>query len=303
MRNYPHIATTIAAVCGLCCVAAGRDAGAQALTVTSPDGKLTLSFGLKSLPAPYAPSERPYYRVSFEGRDVLTDSPLGLMFDSAPALDHDLTVKSSSTDSHDSSWEDPINDNRTVRDHYNELTVHLQEAAQGTSAGRHLDVVFRAYNEGIAFRYVLPQQPALQKFVLSNEYTGFYFARPAATFALKLDSFTTPYEDEFRKMALGEISTSSLVGLPLLVHLHDGSWVAITEAGLEDYAGMYISGAYHIPNGLAARLSPLPNPSPAGGGSLNAHGIALARADGERAAGWPHRKSRPRPQPQSAVRA
>jgi len=190
--RYHHFIFTMAAVYVLCCGVGASDSVAQVLTVKSPDGKLDMSFGMKSLPAPYALGERPYYRVSFEGRDVLTDSPLGLVFDGAPALDHDLTLKSSSTDSHDSSWEDRINDNHTVRDHYNELTVHLEEAAQGASA-RRLDIVFRAYNEGIAFRYLLPQQPALQHFVLSNEDTGFYFARPAAAFALKLDSFTTAY--------------------------------------------------------------------------------------------------------------
>jgi alpha-glucosidase len=258
MRSLHHIIVTLTTAYALCYVAGARDAFAQALTVKSPDGKLVVSFSMKRLPAPYAPGERPYYRVSFEGREMLTDSPLGLMFDGAPALDHDLTVKSSSTDSHDSSWQNTVNDNRTVRDHYNELTVHLEEAAQGMSAGRRFDIVFRAYNEGIAFRYVLPQQPALQHFVLSNEDTGFYFARPAAAFALKLDSFTTAYEDEFQKMALGEINPSALIGMPLLAEVQHGPWVAITEADLEDYAGTYISGTPRVPNGLATRLSPLP---------------------------------------------
>jgi len=258
MRSHLPIITIVAA--GAFCNAIGTlSAGAQALTVKSPDGKLALTFSVKTLQPPYASGERPYYRVSFEGRDLLVDSPLGLEFDGAAALNRGLNLVSSATVSHDSSWENPINDNRTVRDHYNELTVHLQEPAQNTSAGRLLDIVFRAYNEGLAFRYVLPQQPALQKFVLSSEDTGFYFARPAAAFALKLDSFTTPYEDEFRKMALGEINPSSLIGLPLLVKVHDGPWAAITEADLEDYAGTYITGAAHIPNGVATRLSPLPN--------------------------------------------
>ena len=258
MRSYHCIIIAVTTVYALCCAVGARDARTQALTVKSPDGKLVLTFSLKSLSAPYAPGERPYYRVSFDGLDMLTDSPLGLMFDGAPALDHDLVVKSSSTDSHDSSWENTINDNRTVRDHYNELTVHLEEVPPGSSAGRHLDIVFRADNEGIAFRYVLPQQPAMQKFVISNEDTSFYFARPAAAFALKLDSFTTAYEDEFQKMALGEINPSSLVGMPLLAQVQGGPWVAITEADLEDYAGTYLTGARHIPNGLATRLSPLP---------------------------------------------
>ena len=247
-----HLQIGVLAAAAVCWTAGATRLGAQDLTVKSPDGRLAVTFGLKSLAAPYQPGSRPYYRVSFEGRDLLADSPLGLQFDGMPPIDHNLRATGSSTDSHDSTWEDPINDNRTVRDHYNELTVHLQETG---GAERRLDVVFRAYDGGVAFRYLAP----LQHFVLSNEDTGFYFARAASAFALRLDSFTTAYEDEFRQVALDEIEPSWLVGLPLLVHLHDGPWAAITEADLEDYAGMYITRAANVSNGLAVRLSPLPD--------------------------------------------
>ena len=231
---------------------------AQPLAVTSPDGNLAVSFVLKSLPPPYTAGVRPYYKVTSDNRDVLVDSPLGLQFDGAPALDRDLTITGSSTRSEDSSWEDAINDNRTVRDHYNELTVHLKEGPETESTGRRLDIIFRAYDSGIAFRYVLPRQPAAQHFVLSREDTGFYFAHKSSAFALYLKSFTTPYEDEFRKIDLGEADPQALIGMPLLVHVRAGPWVAITEADLEDYAGTYITGAKNIPTGLATRLSPLP---------------------------------------------
>jgi alpha-glucosidase len=233
-------------------------ASAQPLAVTSPAGNLAVSFSLKSLPPPYAAGLRPYYKVTFDNRDVFVDSPLGLQFDGTPALDRNLTVTASSTRSEDSSWEDAINDNRTVRDRYNELTVHLKEGPGTETAGRQLDIIFRAYDSGIAFRYVLPRQPGIQRFVLSDEDTGFYFARKSAAFALYLEGFTTPYEDEFRKIDLGEVDPGTIIGMPLLVHMEAGPWVAITEADLEDYAGMYITRAAKVPNGLATKLSPLP---------------------------------------------
>lgn len=226
--------------------------------LTSPEGRLVLNFSVKSLAAPYAPGARPYYKVSFDGREVLADSPLGLQFDGMPALDRNLTVTGSSTRSEDSSWEDAINDNRTVRDNYNELTVHLKEGPKTETAGRQVDIIFRAYDSGIAFRYVLPRQSGIQHFVLSEEDTGFYFARKSAAFALYLEGFTTPYEDEFRKIDLGEVAAGAVIGMPLLVHMEAGPWVAITEADLEDYAGMYITRAAKVPNGLATKLSPLP---------------------------------------------
>ncbi len=222
-------------------------------TVTSPNGELGVTVALKSLPAPYASGSRPYYSVRFEGQPLLADSPLGLEFDGASALDHDFIVTDVTNDSHDSTWEDPINDNRTVRDHYNQLTVHLKESA---APERRLDLIFRAYDAGIAFRYALPQQSALGQFILSSEDTGFYFARRGAAYALNLGSFTTPYEDEFTKVPLTGIEPDAIVGLPLLVEVHGGPWVALTEADLEDYAGLYVAGARDVPNGLATKLAP-----------------------------------------------
>lgn len=226
---------------------------ARPLTVTSPDGKLSASFELKG--APNASGNRAYYRVDYAGRTVLVDSPLGIEFAGAPALNHNFAIVSTSMTSHDSSWRDRINTDLVVRDKYNQLTIHLRERA---APHRSLDVIFRAYDAGIAFRYFLPKQPALGHFIISEEDTGFYFSRPAPAFALDLESYTTPYEGEFNRTSIDKFKPSSIVNLPLLVHVPDGPWVALLEADLEDYAGMYVGGAAGVPNGLVSKLSPLP---------------------------------------------
>ena len=228
---------------------------AQALTVTSPNRRITVTFEVKTLPHPYKPGQRAYYRVFYNGRPVIADSPLGLKFLGAPALDHDFAILESAESSHDSSWQDRINDNRTVRDRYNQLTIRLQERS---APRRRVELVFRVYDSGIAFRYFLPRQRALGNFTLTGEDTGFYFARKASAFALNLGSFTTAYEGEFNRVSIDQIQPSSIIGLPLLVRVPDGPWVALTEADLEDDAGMYVGGAAGVPNGLASRLAPLP---------------------------------------------
>jgi alpha-glucosidase len=244
----------VIALCSLAEGAAGR-ASAQTLSVASPNHKLSVSFELKRLSKPYKSGERPYYQVSYQGRPVLADSPLGLNFAGAPPLDHDFVISANAISAHDSSWQDRINDNRTVRDHYNQLTVHLQERP---APHRRLDLVFRAYNSGVAFRYFLPRQQALQRFMLAREDTGFYFTRKVSAFALDLGSFTTAYEQEFRRVSIDDIRPSSIIGLPLLVSVPNGPWMALTEADLEDYAGMYVGGAEGVPNGLASKLATLP---------------------------------------------
>jgi alpha-glucosidase len=230
----------------------------QPLAVTSPDGKITITFELKAMPQPYLPGERAYYRVSYEGQSVLADSPLGLDFKGGRPLDQDFEIIGADRQSHDSTWENAFGTKRHVRDHFNQLTVSLRERR---APGRHLDLVFRAYDEGVAFRYSLPKQDGLEKFTLSSENTGFYFASEPTAFALNLGSFTSSYETDYSRVSLDEIKPTSLVALPLLIEMPKGPWVALLEADLTDYAGMYLGGVMGIPNALMTKLSPLPNRS------------------------------------------
>jgi alpha-glucosidase len=226
---------------------------ADALSVTSPDGNLVVSFALKSNPQPYLPGMRAYYRITYRGVAVLTDSPLGLDFDGASPLDHDFEIIDTDQHSHADAWTNPFGAQRNIPDHYNQLRVSLHEKQ---SPGRRVDLIFRAYNEGAAFRYFLPQQPGLEKFTLLAEYTGFYFAREASAFALNLGRFNTSNEGEFGPTKLNLIKPSSIINLPLLVEIPGGPWVGLLEADLTDYAGMYVGGVPGIENALVSRLSP-----------------------------------------------
>ncbi len=232
--------------------------GATPLSVTSPDGNLTVTFELKTNPQPYLPGMRAYYRVSYKGQTVLKDSPLGLDFKDQAALDHGFEIIGSQRASHDTTWTDSLGAVRSVRDHYSELTVSLRESLV---PGRRLDLIFRAYNSGIAFRYSLPRQNGLDKFTLSSEDTGFYFPGNPSAFALNLGSYNTSYEGEFQPVTLDQIKPTSIIGIPLLVHMPDGPWVAILEADLDDYAGMFLGGVRGIPGALKSKLSPLPGHS------------------------------------------
>ena len=62
-------------------------------------------------------------------------------------------------------------------------------------------------------------------------------------------------------MSLDEIKPTSLVALPLLVEIPNGPWVALLEADLTDYAGMYVGGVRGVANALMSKLSPLPERS------------------------------------------
>ncbi len=230
--------------------------GADALTVSSPDGKIVVTFELKSNPQPYLPGERAYYRVASEGKRILADSPLGLDFAGARPLDHDFEIVDMDRHVHDDLWTNPFGALRSVRDRYNQLRIALRERE---APRRRVDLIFRAYNEGAAFRYFLPEQPNLQKFTLMAENTGFYFAQAATAFALDKGNFNTENEGEYRRITLDQIKPESVVNLPLLVHTEEGPWVALLEADLTDYAGMYVGGVPGFEHALVSKLSPCPD--------------------------------------------
>lgn len=234
----------------------GRLSAAEAFSVSSPDGKLSLSFELEANPQPYLPGERAYYRLAYEGKAILAASPLGLDFLGAPALDHDFEILSTHSESHDDAWRNDFGARRNVRDHFNQLTVSLRERQ---APHRRVDVVFRAYDQGVAFRYFLPKQEGLDKFTIASENSGFALASDGFAYALDLASYTSPYEANYRRIPLQEIKSVSVVPLPLLIEMPHGLWVAILEADLLDYAGMYLGGVPGFPNALMSKLSPLPD--------------------------------------------
>lgn len=235
----------------------GTGGGAGALAVSSPDGNLTIALSLQAKPQPYAPGERAYYRVTYKGVPVLSDSPLGLDFKGAAPLDRDFEVVLTDERTHDSTWENPFGALRTVPDRYNELTVSLREKS---APKRRLDIVFRAYDEGVAFRYVLPKQEAMGDFILAAENTGFCFVGDASAYVLDMGRFNTYNEGEYRKVSLRDIKPASIVNLPLLVEIPGGGlWAALLEADLTDYPGMYVGGVADLGSALTSKLSTPPD--------------------------------------------
>jgi len=197
-------------------IAPSSSFGSEPFSVSSPDGKIKVEVVLKANPQPYLPGERAYYRVYYKGALVLKDSPLGLDFVGARPLDRDFyLLMMPNQDSHSETWENTFGAKRQVPNNYNQLMVALQERQPPK---RGFELLFRVFNEAVAFRYFLPQQPVPDKFVLAAENTGFYFAQDSSAFALNMGKFNTPNEGEYRHISLDEIKPSSIINLPLLVH-------------------------------------------------------------------------------------
>ncbi|MGJ8653781.1 MAG: glycoside hydrolase family 97 catalytic domain-containing protein [Opitutaceae bacterium] len=108
-----------------------------------------------------------FYSVDFNGKPVIAKSRLGIEL-AEGVFAGALTVTGSEKGSHDETWTPAWGQFSEYRNHYNELTLDVTEA---TGAKRRMQVILRAYNDGVAFRYVFPEQSALKNANFAKEYS------------------------------------------------------------------------------------------------------------------------------------
>lgn len=228
------------------------DSAKNSITIVSPDKQLEVVFRLMDIKGESSVAR---YNVSFQGKQLVTWSRLGLDLVPGGMLCRDLQITQVKRSARDEKY--PVFPGKTsmARDCFNEAVISLEER---TGKKRRMELIFRAYNDGIAFRYHAPSQPALADFTLAAEHSTFYIAGNPTAYTLPLPSYTTQYEFRYKTIPAENIASGPLLGLPLLLEYPDHTALAITEAELDDYAGMYLSGAPDSPGSLVSLLSPLP---------------------------------------------
>ncbi len=266
-RMTSHFAIGTIAVLGtvLIAIGPGDTAGARnevsggRASVRSPDGTIEMTIrGNGPLT----------YSVSVDGKAMLGESRLGLKFKDGVTLGANARLVKVEPSQADTTWENKLGKRRTVRDRHNELRVSLME-----QSGRPFEIVVRAFDDGIGFRYVLPIAPsaATQDFALEEELTQFTFPENYPCYAGENENtgkagnpigYVGSQESEYKPMRLDDLPTDQVRMLPLLVKT-PAAWVAITESDLSDWAGMWVnrvaSTGDTAPVALAARLSPRPD--------------------------------------------
>ncbi len=198
------------------------------------------------------------YSVTYNNKVVIEKSQLGVdidnrLFESALAVPRgeyqnwcsDLELKGEERLSVDTTWTPLYGENKQIRDNYNQLTLHYEKGSngQGTVSEGYdkrkyyaMDIVVRAYNEGIAFRYHFPETANSLFLHITGEQTSFAF--PEGTMAWYEEWAQGPYEKR-------PLLTSYLSPLtseqwfeserPLLLQLPNGEYVALLEAAMKDY--------------------------------------------------------------------
>jgi alpha-glucosidase len=195
-----------------------------------------------------------FYRIDRDRKPLLMPSRLGFEFQGALPIKDGLRITGSTPASHDETWTQPWGEVSKVRDYHNEIAVSVEESA---APNRRFILRVRAFNDGIGFRYELPEQPGLGEFTITDELTEFAFVEnPKAWFIPS----NRPRRD--RSEMLYSSSPMSLIEYaqtPLTMETRSGTYVVIHEANLVDYARMNLKGGAIEGKTLRSALAPMAN--------------------------------------------
>ncbi len=195
-------------------------------SVISPGQKVKVEFLLNS-------EGQPAYMAWYEGKTVLDTSKLGFQLNEMKALDHSFNVVSVNSSTYDNTWEQPWGEEHFIRNHYRQLTVHLQEA---TGPHRKMNIIFRAFDDGLGFRYEFPEQDSLKDFQILDELTEFNMTDNHEAWWIPAYAGNR-YEYLFKKSPIDDLER---VHTPLTLETTDGLYLSIHEAALLDYSSMVI---------------------------------------------------------------
>lgn len=195
---------------------------AQSHTVHSPGNVHSIEFNLTG--------GTPTYSVNRFGNVVIEPSALGFSLQEAD-LSRSFTIQSFEESSVNDSWEQVWGEKKIIQNNYNELKVHL---AQGGDHQGKLTIIFRAFDDGIAFRYQIPEQTGLTDLHIMDELTEFALSGDHTSWYI--DAYTwNRYEYLTKNTPLSEADT---VRTPLTMQTDDGLYLSIHQAALTEYSTM-----------------------------------------------------------------
>jgi alpha-glucosidase len=224
---------------------AGAAVAQDTISLASPDGRNKVGV------ATY--QGRLYYIVTRDGRSIMMPSMLGFTFKGAPPIRDSLRIIGQARRSHDETWTQPWGEVARVRDNHNELRVSVLESK---APARKFDVVFRAFNDGVGFRYAVPSQPGLGAFVITDELTEFNLADDAK--AWWIPSNRSRLDRSEMLYSSSPVSVIDSIQTPLTMGTRDGkTFIVIHEANLVDYARMNLSGPKMDNRTLRVALAPM----------------------------------------------
>ena len=211
--------------------------------IHSPSKDITVNFSLTS-------QGEPTYKILYKNKDVIKLSKLGVSLKGKTSLIDDFMMVGTEENTVNETWQPVLGEQFSIRNLYNEKRFHLNQ--KGTN--KKLDIVFKVYDEGVAFRYEFTLENTVEYFIISDENTEFNLTGNHKTFWIPGDYDSQEYvynetklsEIDNSKLDLGNgISLKSIqsdyrVQSPLMMKSSDGLYINIFEAAVVNYPVMHL---------------------------------------------------------------
>lgn len=222
--------TTVLLLAGITAIAAS--AKTTSYTLTSPDGKVSTEI---------TAGKTITFTAAYDGNALLEPSTVGIVLENGKTVGTDTKVSSAKRKSYNGMIASPFYRSDSIADCYNQLTLGL---------GKDWDIQFRAYNDGIAYRFVSKSKKA---FIINNEIAEFNFSDGAIgtvpfVNTTKTQSFETQFfnsfENQYTTAPLPRLDGKRLAFLPAVVEPAGGNRkVLLAESALLDYPGMFVNAS------------------------------------------------------------
>ena len=209
------------------------------VSITSPDGKVSVVFKIKK-----DDQNSAYYSIKRANDIIIEDSKLGLQCGNDVSFDKNFAIISVRKHKVNQSWQPVYGERTEIPDRYEEAIILLRQSLPPMYL---LTVTFRAYNEGIAFRYTIPEQQHLKNVFIEREESEFSFGGDVKTWAVY--SAQAKYEE----VTISQVQPGC--ERSLTIKIKDSFYVAIGEANLVDYARMKFDPKVDKPNTLVSSLA------------------------------------------------
>jgi alpha-glucosidase len=200
----------------------------QPTVLKSPDGKLHIQIEI---------SDEISYSVTHEETEVVTSSPISMSLSDGSVWGKNPKLKNKKTNSVNETIPTPIYKKNEIQDVYNELVLSFRD---------NYGLVFRAYDQGVAYRFVSTSKDELS---IENEGVTLNFSQDNPTIVPYVRDFDrdnfdiqffNSFENTYAHLKLSQLDKDRMLFLPLVVELNDGKKLCFTEADLESYPGLYL---------------------------------------------------------------
>lgn len=195
----------------------------------------------------------PRYRVEVDGIELVKPSRLGFRLREGADLVGPFQLVQLSRESMEETWQPVWGQEKRIHSHSHTITLQLKEV---NSPHRDLGLHFRVFDDGVAFRYEIPEQAGYDSLFILEELSEFNFAQDGKAWWIPGGHAFDTYEQLHQ---VGPLNAVDSANTPFTYKTQGGYYISIHEAALTDYAGMTLKQSVSDPLSFSSYLVPWPD--------------------------------------------